>query len=326
MAEWTGQFAVIAATAAGIMAALAMGFAIQRGGTCMVAAVDQFLQQGAGKRLLALLECSLWTSALGLGAVAAGFHFNASPAYSVGLWTLAGGLLLGLGAAINGACVFGAIARIGSRDWHYLLTPPGFLLGGLLHSWLIGPLASALPSTRSVGWIALLAPLVVASVAYSLIAARRQKTAWGAFFDYRHATISIGLAFVLLAVVAGPWTYTEALARASHNGTIPRTGELLLFAALLIGAVLGGWRNVGAIPLRPGRALQCLIGGMFMGFGGSLVPGGNDNLILVGLPTFQAHAWLAVAAMVIAIGFGLKVARFWSNILETRPGAQTNST
>ena len=43
----------------------------------------------------------------------------------------AGGVLLGLGAVINGACVFGAVARFGSGEWAYAATPLGFLLGSI---------------------------------------------------------------------------------------------------------------------------------------------------------------------------------------------------
>src|SRR6185295_20227963 len=37
--------------------------------------------------------------------------------------------LLGLGAYVNRACVFGAIARLGSGEWSYLVTPIGFYAG-----------------------------------------------------------------------------------------------------------------------------------------------------------------------------------------------------
>jgi toxin CptA len=40
-----------------------------------------------------------------------------------------GGVLLGLGAYINRACVFGAIARFGSGEWAYVATPVGIYVG-----------------------------------------------------------------------------------------------------------------------------------------------------------------------------------------------------
>ena len=38
-------------------------------------------------------------------------------------------LLLGLGAVLNQACVFGTVARLGSGEWAYAATPLGFYLG-----------------------------------------------------------------------------------------------------------------------------------------------------------------------------------------------------
>jgi toxin CptA len=46
-----------------------------------------------------------------------------------------------------------------------------------------------------------------------------------------------------------------------------------------------------------------------MGAGGSLVPGSNDGLIMIGLPLMQPHAWLAVATMILAIAAPLAIAR-----------------
>jgi uncharacterized membrane protein YedE/YeeE len=288
-----------------LIAAAGMGFAIQQGGTCMVSALDQLVRGRSAGKLLALAECSLWTSALGLVVAASGFAFAASPAYPLGLATVLGGLLLGAGAWLNGACVFGSIARIGGRDWHYLLTPPGYFLGSLVHYRLVGDYAKASEQAQVHGALPLLAVLLVASMAASLLSFRRTRRNLASLWTYRHATIAIGFAFVVLVVVAGPWTYTEALARVSHGHRPPHWSELALFAALLGGAVFGGRRLSSPSEFFPRRALLCLSGGALMGFGGSMVPGGNDNLILVGLPGLQPHAWVAIVAMALAITTGL---------------------
>lgn len=296
---------------AALLAAAGMGFAIQQGGTCMVSALDHLVRQGSAKKLLALAECSLWTSALGLVVAAAGFAFVASPAYPLGGATLAGGLLLGIGAWLNGACVFGSIAKIGGRDWHYLLTPAGYFLGSLAHFGLAGGYPQAQMQVPALALAPLLGALVLASVAASLLTWCRSKRSLAALWDYRHATIAIGLAFVALAVIAGPWTYTEALGRLSHGSGTTTWHEPALFAALLGGAILGG-RGLGSPgAFLPRRALLCLIGGALMGFGGSLVPGGNDNLILVGLPGLQPHAWAAITVMALAIAVGLLGEMYW---------------
>lgn len=303
---------------AALLAAAGMGFAIQQGGTCMVSAVNHLVARGSPSKLSALAECGLWASVLGLGAAALGLGFAASPAYPVATATVLGGLMLGLGAWLNDACVFGSIARIGGRDWHYLLTPPGYFLGSLLHARLIGAFPTPEMHSPAFGLAPVLAVLVLASLYASWRTLRRGGGSLAALWDYRHATIAIGIAFVMLAVLAGPWTYTEALGRATHGGNSMHWGEAMLFAALLGGAILGGRGRALAMKLAPGRAMLCLAGGALMGFGGSLVPGGNDNLILVGLPSLQPHAWAAIAAMVLAIAAGLIGEASWRKFRSSR--------
>ena len=46
-----------------------------------------------------------------------------------------------------------------------------------------------------------------------------------------------------------------------------------------------------------------------MGAGGALVPGGNDALILVGMPLLWHYAWLTFASMCCAIYLAIRLAR-----------------
>ena len=131
-----------------VLLALLLGFAIQRGGTCTVAALEEVVQHHRWTRLRALLEASMWV----LAGVILLRAFDRLPQLPLGYplhWQAAlGGVFLGLGALINGGCAFGVVARIGSGQWAWLATPPGFLLGyaAMLH-WFaavpVMPLAGA---------------------------------------------------------------------------------------------------------------------------------------------------------------------------------------
>src|SRR5437773_705313 len=114
----------VAAVCAGLM-----GFAIQRGATCTVAAMDEVVRKRSVNRLAAMVEASLWV--LGGLLIAQSLHLlGKMPAgYAVTSVTILGGGLLGLGAYVNKACVFGAIARLGSGEWAYAATPLGFYAG-----------------------------------------------------------------------------------------------------------------------------------------------------------------------------------------------------
>jgi len=77
----------------------------------------------------------------------------------------------------------------------------------------------------------------------------------------------------------------------------------LLLLALFGGALVGGWTAGRIKPVKPSWAsvARCLAGGMLLGLGGSLVPGANDGLIMLGLPLLYPHAWIAFASMLVTI-------------------------
>ena len=135
---------LIAAICAGVM-----GFAIQRGATCTVAAVDEVVSKRRFARLTSMVEASLWVAG-GLVVVQI-FHLQTTmpSGYPVTYLTVLGGALLGLGAFVNRACVFGAIARLGSGEWSYLVTPIGFYVGCVSADWLFSfPEQHPLPPAR----------------------------------------------------------------------------------------------------------------------------------------------------------------------------------
>ena len=319
-----------------------MGYAIQRGATCTVAAVDEVLTHGTAHRLKALLEAALWVAG-GL-ALAQVLHLAGSmPAgYPVGAWTAVGGVLLGFGAWINRACVFGAIARLGSGEWAYLLTPIGFYVGCLTAMSLFPrpaliPLAEASPLFQvATPLSALFVLFVLWRVRPALHALRRpDRTAWlkQTVWAPHAATIVIGVSFVILLLLAGRWAYTDVLidlARGSDgmdsSGGMPvRWLPLLLLAALYLGALLGGltagrWQHTRP---RPGQLLRCFVGGVAMAWGSLSIPGSNDGLILVGLPLLRPYAWLAFASMCASIALAIQIRR---SLLARRAASRPAST
>ncbi|MEP7294702.1 MAG: YeeE/YedE thiosulfate transporter family protein [Burkholderiales bacterium] len=312
-------------TLAWIAAALCvglMGFAIQRGGTCTVAAIDELVNERRARRLLAMFEASLWVAG-GL-ALAQLLHLAGSmPAgAAVDGATIGGGLLLGLGAWVNRACVFGAIARLGSGQWAYAFTPLGFYSGCLSAPLLFGrrpATAAVVPSPLMVA-ATVAAPLFIAYAAWRIAptvaamrGAGRLRLLTGRVWSPHAATIVIGVSFVVTWLLAGRWAYTDLLADLAHGMAGDLARRALLFAALLIGAMLGGWTagRWQREPIEVSAVARCLAGGLLMGWGGLLIPGSNDGLILVGLPLLQPHAWLAFATMCATIALAMRAQRQW---------------
>lgn len=304
----------LGAIAVALLSAALMGMAIQRGATCMVAAVDEAIGQRRYHRALALGEAALWVGGLiAVAQLAGGLRMAPAHYPAVGL-TLAGGVLLGLGAWINRACVFGAVARIGSGQWAYLATPLGFFLGCLIP--IAGPASApgeiqpfehAWPVALAFGLLAL----------WRLAQAARAPDPFGHLWHPHRATLLIAITFVTTMLTVGFWAYTDALAALAHSkdARLGLRGAMVL--ALLGGAVLGGWAagKIRPEPIRAAAIVRCLCGGALMGLGGMLVPGSNDGLIMVGLPLLRPYAWVAVATMTATIATGILLTPRLANLV-----------
>jgi toxin CptA len=118
------------------------------------------------------------------------------------------------------------------------------------------------------------------------------------------ATTVIGITFLVMLLLAGAWAYTDVLTELARGMAGNLLARSLLLLALLAGAALGGW-SAGRFASRrlidPASWARCFAGGVLMGWGSLLIPGGNDGLILVGMPLLWPYAWIAFASMCAAI-------------------------
>lgn len=313
---------VLATLCAGVM-----GYAIQRGATCTVAAVDEVLTRRSTNRLRAMVEASLWVAG-GLALADALRLLPAMPAaYPVSGWVVGGAVLLGLGAWLNGACVFGAIARFGSGDTNYLATPLGYYAGCLTVGGLFAapaPMALAHASPVLQASAAVAAAFVVFAAWRTLPALAR--SAFGPravpadsaaaavvarLWSPHAATGVIGVTFVVILLLIGVWAYTDVLAQIARGMSMRLVLGIVCLIALYLGALAGGWSAGRLRPSAPTLrgAARCFGGGVLMAWGSLLIPGSNDGLILVGMPLLRPYAWLAFATMCLTIGIAILLAR-----------------
>lgn len=313
---------MIAATMLISLGAVAvMGFANQRGATCVVRAVIDILKHRPADHMLALLEASLWVGG-GLAALLLLLvHTPVAAGYAPGLWTVLGGILLGVGASINGGCMFGTIARIGAGDWAYVATPVGYFLGCWLFVRTVGytPAPALRTVAPSLAYLPIFIGVFVVFLIYRVwgfmatkpwqiilrpndLAFRQQfaRRVW----THRNATTVIGLAFLTLVITERHWSYTDVLTELAHKGMASSLlWHFILFSTLLAGAIYGGW-SIGRWRHRVptfGALASCLLGGSLMAFGGQLIPGSNDALLLSGMPMLWAYAWIAFAVMCLTV-------------------------
>lgn len=273
----------------------------------MVAAVEEFWTSrrfGLGR---SLIETALWATLLVGIAALVGLRVPASPRVTPGFAVALGGVLLGIGAWLNGACALGTLAKIGSGQWTFFVTLGG-IIAGIEASATVGMMnepglrVQAVPSVNTLIFVS--AVLLVALHWRSFLVPRggddrrrRHGPKW--------ATVAIGICITIIALSVGSWSYTGALHAIFHDGPLSHRFDLAMMAAILGGAIVGG--RFGKTMARPeaGGSLpdyaRHLGGGLLMGFGGGLVPGGNDQLILFNAPMFEPFAWLAITTMTLTI-------------------------
>jgi len=298
------------------LAAGTMGYAIQRGATCAVAAVDEVVNKGSGKRLWAMLEASLWVT-LGLSLAQRLHWLDALPSgHALTPWTVLGAALLGVGAWVNKACVFGAVARLGSGEWAYAASPVGYWVGCITVTQLFTvPAMPKLPSNTlmSIAASGALWPLLALMVWRFYGVFRRNRlsdlpkalgTARTALWKPHGATIIIGFAFLATILLVGTWAYTDVLAQLAQGMRKSLAVGGLMAVALLSGAMWGGY-TAGRMrwsPVSVEMLCRCFVGGVLMAWGSLLIPGSNDGLILIGMPLLWPYAWVGFFIMCVTVG------------------------
>jgi uncharacterized membrane protein YedE/YeeE len=303
-----------------LVLAFVMGVAIQRGNVCMVVAFDDLIYRRSAVRLSTIVSTWLMIpGGLALLYLMTGFTPEVE-LFPVTVWSVVGGLLLGIGAVVGGACTGGVVARIGSGEYVFLLTIAGVAAGCLLAQ-AFGPAASvhaaAAPTTVSPKYpvAAIVGLLVVLALNVRWLLTSRHE-GWRDFlrnaWDPRTANIVIATVTLLLVQIYGrPWGYAELLGAASRGALDAIVGGLALFTALVIGAIVGGRTCTRAKLTGPlkGRAIRCFLGGLIMGIGFSLGPGSFSGLTFMGQPLLLPYAWVVMGGAYVTILLGLSYLR-----------------
>jgi len=314
-----------------ILLAVVIGFAVHRASLCNVRAVAELLTTRRAYMLGSFFKTMLWVIAV---TFVIRFFAQPDPARPLHLWgfslhALTGGFVFGVGAAVNGGCALGTIGRLGSGELRMFLTLLGLVAGltgggyAQVRQWLPAPAG---------GGPAVAMPAVLAVVGATFLSLWALWELWRLWrkrdptstlreavlsprYRLSTAALLLGVANGILFALFGAWTYTRT-ARAAVNHVVmgrPGPGLLywLLFAAVLAGVVLSSLANKSFV--FDGRIrlnwLLNFLGGILMGVGATLIPGGNDALILHAIPGGSPHALPAYASLLAGTAAGLIVIR-----------------
>lgn len=319
-----------------IALALVLGFAAHRASVCTVRAVAEVMSSRGGAIFASLARSVLWVWAVTLpalwltaGAVPSGWSLSTA--------AVLGGFVFGFGAAINGGCAYSTMARFVDGDGRMLAAIAGFSLGVVLfaalagHPWLPRPVQAPALIGVLAPWLAAPAVMTLAWAVYETVRLWRTRPAGRRLRDlvlaprYRLSTAALlmGLPGAVLFLMFGAFGYTATFELMVEGvvGTRPwpsATRTVLLVAVLAGMALSTVQRGTFRFDWRPQVAwLQHVAGGALMGFGTALAPGGNDALVLYGIPTLSPYAAPAFAAMVVGIVAGLLALRALFGVVAT---------
>lgn len=290
-----------------LLCAFLVGMAISASSTCAVTASREILFERRPDMLLGFLI------AMGVaGLVTLPLHWligpaaHVSPVVPVSSSLVLGAVLIGLGAVVNDACLLGTLARIGQGEVRFLALPFGLALGFAVadrQSVLVGgmprPNPHELPSVQGVAVVAILAAMAAWAWQWRGRALRKNSGAGG---WPRAMMLVMGLCGALLFCLAPQWTYSDAVHAIVRRGGMQMQADTRAFApalALLAGALVSGLLTRAFVFRAPttGTLARSLVGGAIMALGGTLIPGGNDSLLLAAIPSASLPGITAYAVM-----------------------------
>jgi uncharacterized membrane protein YedE/YeeE len=238
---------------------------------------------------------------------------------------LAGGLVFGFGAAINGGCAYSTMTRLMDGEIRMALSLAGFAIGIVMFlvlidfEWLMRP-TKAIVLTGSLRSSTMIATfLLLFWAVYELARIWRQRARHLRLKDmilspqYRLSTAAllIGVSSAAIFLLIGAPGYTVTLQNfvvgTVSGGTLPDAARWVLLLSVLVGMLLSTLqRGSFRLEWRPRRSwLRNIFGGALMGLGTAMIPGGNDSLVLYGIPSFSPHALPAFAALIVGTAAGV---------------------
>jgi uncharacterized membrane protein YedE/YeeE len=307
-----------------------LGFSAHRASICTVRAVEEALSTRRAYLLASFAKTVVWVLAVtALVFLLVPQARQAVPGWGLSVWALGGGFLFGIGAAINGGCAFSTLTRLAAGRLGMVMSLAG--LGAGIAAYVAVVPALALPAPVPVadpyGALGAWGPVLGAAAvlwagweAARLWQTRPHGVAWPALVGaarYRLSTAAalMGLGNGGLYVLNGRWSYTST-AVAWVDGLLgPGSGPpavlWALFAAVVAGMGLSAWQGRRfRLHWRPRAAwIGYLVGGFLMGVGAAMTPGGNDVVLLHGIPGLSPHALPAFAAMIAGVAAGLTAMR-----------------
>lgn len=312
---------IVACTLAAIL-----GFAAHRASVCTVRAVAEIMSSRTALMLGSIGKSVLWAIAV----TGPAFVLVPSAGADIAGWPITGaavvgGFAFGLGAAFNGACAYSTLARLVDGEGGMLVTIIAFPIGIWSFDtlagwhWLDRPETTPTLGGSMAAWAMWMGLSMVLWGTYEALRLWRTRPVGHRLralilapqYRLSSAAMLIGLAGTTIFLIYGSAGYTTTLQELVDGWVgvrgFPAPGRWILALAILSGMLTSTLHRGSFRPdWHPRRLwLRNAVGGLLMGLGVALTPGGNDTLLLYSIPTFSPHALPAFLAMLSGVVAGL---------------------
>lgn len=294
-----------------------IGYASQRSGVCMLRAVREVIERRRVHRLAGFtLAAASAMVVMGLAEWLGAAPFMTILGTAPNLLAIAGGVLFGLGSLLAGHCAMGLLASLTNGEMWRCASIAAMIVAALLLGPSMSSAALMLPAlppapsplTRHAG-LALtvggIMAVVAATYIYRRIGWKSPRGGWSPLV----AMGLIGAASGILFALDRQWVYTSRIAELAY-GTATATPAALAGLAALIGGMIIAAMAGGTFQLTFGSLRQwarAAAGGLLMGAGATLVPGGNDAMLFTGVPLLLPNLLIGYAAFTATLFVALRV-------------------
>ncbi|ASJ73547.1 YeeE/YedE thiosulfate transporter family protein [Granulosicoccus antarcticus] len=290
-----------------------LGFSAHRAGLCTVKAVAEILTSRRGYFLWSFMKSAVWVMTL-IAIIGAFGHASTFTHWPLTSLSVMGGVLFGVGAGLNGGCTFSTLTRAVDGNIGQWVTVAAWPIGMWIAT--IIPLSHPNPIVLQQPdyplWVLLL--LCTALLGESFLIARRfwrkhtlKRVLGASVYTLSAGAALVGLSNAVIVEATGPWSFSSTIlcGIGSRSGTSCAQPLLAwgIVGAALLGMAFSSLQR-GSFKLRlpgAGIAIRHGAGGLLMGMGTVLVPGGNDGLILFAIPSLSPHAIPAYAGIIAGI-------------------------
>jgi len=319
------------------------GFSVRRGSICLVRATHEIIERKPPKTMLFVMEAM--TVALSITIPAMIFfpdQISLAPSYEITFYLFTGAVLYGVGAAVNSACALGTLNQLMNGRMEYIATILGLAAGFMIFLnfdliYTIQKLKSTGNADLNILFFLPLMFIVWSVVLFQIIRFMKQsgETKLKKFQQYLTSPVArdfIGVSIfglcggILYLLLGRSWDYTKFimdLEEHLHAGFLPDssilpvlTTTLALVSGMAIATVLS--KNFKFQPGTLKAFMTRFSAGILMGFGVGLIPGGNDTIILHGIPGVAFHAPFALMIMMGSIAFVVFVKKSAIRIKDKR--------